>query len=122
MSRRDWLLSVIGWDAGLPLVVASSFVVLPELVAVILVPILAAVFRAHHARRQLVRRGIKVTLVRQLLFGCSLIALLLFESLSGILHFARGVPPYVWLAAGVLYLVYLCLVALALRPKCWAIA
>jgi hypothetical protein len=67
-------------------------------------------------------RGIEATPVRQLLFGCSLVALLLFEGLSGMLHFARGVPPSVWLAAGALYLTYLCLIALALRPKSWATA
>jgi hypothetical protein len=43
--------------------------------------------------------------------------LLLFEGLSGVLHCARGVPPRAWLTAAAIYLVYLCLVVTALRPR-----
>jgi len=126
MSGRKWLYSVIVWDGGLPLLVAASPALLPailprrdlaELTAVILVPIIAALIRAHHGRRQLEDRGIQATLGRQFLFGCAVAALLLFEGFSGILHCARGVPPSAWLTAGTIYLVYLCLVVPALRPR-----
>ncbi len=131
MGGRKWLYSVIGWDGGLPVVVAASPALLPavlpqrdlaELTAVILVPIIAALLRAHLGRRQFEDRGIQATFARQLLFGFAIGALLLFEGYAGILHCARGFPPSAWLTAGTIYLVYLCLVALALRPRNLAVA
>jgi mRNA-degrading endonuclease RelE of RelBE toxin-antitoxin system len=67
MRRRDWLFSVIGWDGCLPVLVAASPTLLSsilpqrdlaELTAMIVVPIIAALLRAHHGRRQFERRGI----------------------------------------------------------------
>lgn len=126
MRRRDWLCSVLGWDGGLPVLVAFSpallRAILPgpdlgELIAVILVPILAALLRAHHGSRQIERRfGGRVALGRQLLFGGAIVTLLLFEGLVGVLHHARDAPRSAWLAAGLMYFAYLGLVVPALRP------
>src|SRR5262245_42765028 len=75
MNRRDWLLSVIRWDGCLPLLVAIAPAVVPfvipgrdlaELTAVILVPIIAALVRAHHGYCQLEKYGGRATLGRQL--------------------------------------------------------
>lgn len=126
MRRRDWLRSVIGWDGCLPLVVAAAPILLPailprrdlaELTAVILLPIIAALLRAHQGRRQLERCGNRATLGRQFLFGGAVAMLLLFEGFAGVLHCAQGVPPSAWLVAGAIYLAYLCLIVPALRPR-----
>jgi putative solute:sodium symporter small subunit len=126
MSRRDWLCSVVGWDGCLPLLVAVAPTLLPvvlpnrvlaELTAFIAVPIVAALLRAHHGCRQLKERGYGTTLGRQLLFGCAIVALLLFEGLSGVLNFAAGAPLSMWFMAGGSYLAYLGLVVAALRPQ-----
>jgi hypothetical protein len=126
MNRRDWLLSIIGWDGCLPVVVAIAPVILPivipkrdiaELTAVIMVPIIAALARAQHGYRQLEARWGHATLGRQFLLGCAVGMLLLFEGFSGALLCARGVPPSAWLTAGTFYLVYLGLIVLALRPR-----
>src|SRR5262249_39976732 len=90
---------------------------LAELTAVIIVPIIAALVRAHHGCRQVEKCGGRATLGRQFLLGCAVGMLLLFEGFSGALLCARGVPPSTWLSAGVFYLAYLCLVVLALRPR-----
>ena len=126
MNRRNWLLSVIGWDGCLPLLVATApaffpFVIrgrdLAELTAVIMAPIVAALVRAHHGRRQLEKYRGRATLGRQFLFGLAIAVLLLFEGLSGVLHCADGVPPSAWFTAGAIYLVYLSLMVPALRPE-----
>jgi hypothetical protein len=125
MNRRKWLLSIIGWDGCLPLLVAISPTILPlfiagrdlaELTAVILVPILAALVRAHQGRRQLDRRGARSTLGRQCVFGSAIVVLLLFEALVGVLSYAPDAPNSAWFAAGTLYLVYLGLIVRSLRP------
>ena len=102
MSGRAWFRSVIAWDGCFPLLVSSSPMLLPavlpqrdltELTAVIGVPIVAALLRAHHGCRQLERRvGVRATLGRQFLFGCAIAMLLLFEGYSGMLHCAPGCP------------------------------
>lgn len=125
MGHRDWLYSIIGWDGCLPLLVMAAptllLLILPsrdlaELTAVIVVPIIAALLRAHHGYRQLENCGGRATSGRQFLFGCAIVLLLFFEGLSGVLHCARGVPASAWLTAGTLYLAYLGLVVLTLRP------
>lgn len=125
-NRRGWLLSVLGWDGCLPLIVAISpavllFVIperdLGELTVVIMVPIIAALVRAHHGRRQLEKHIGRATLGRQLFFGLAIAVLLLFEGLVGVLHCARDAPPSAWFTAGAIYLTYLCLIVPALRPR-----
>jgi hypothetical protein len=82
-----------------------------------MVPIVAALLRTHHGRRQLERCCGQATFVRQFLFGCAVVVLLLFEGFSGMLHCARGVPPSAWVTSGAMYLSYLGLVVPALRPR-----
>lgn len=124
MNRRDWLLTIIGWDGCLPLLVAIApaffpFVIpgrdLAELTAVIMVPIVAALVRAHFGYRQLEKYRGRATLGRQLLFGLAIAVLLLFEGLSAVLHCANVIPPSVWFTAGAIYLVYLSLMVPVLR-------
>jgi len=93
---------------------------LAELAAAILVPIIAALLRAEQGARQFESRGIPATLGRQFLLGCAIAALLLFESVSGVLHCARDEPPSAWLVVGAIYLAYLFLIVPALRPRHFA--
>jgi hypothetical protein len=131
MSRRDWLCAIIGWDGCLPWLGAFSPAlleyVLPdrdlaELTAVLVIPIIAALIRTHQGYRQIAKRvgraslG-RASLGRQFLFGCAIILLLIFESFSGVMHCARGIPPSGWLIAGAIYLGYLGLIVTALRPR-----
>ncbi len=115
-NDREWLLSVVVWDGGLPLFVAASFWLLPELTATILIPIGAALLRAGRAGRQFETRGINSTLCRQFLLGSAICMLLLFEGLMAALHFAKGAPTAAWLIAVFLYFGYVFIAAAALRP------
>jgi hypothetical protein len=126
MSRRDWLCSVVAWDGCLPLLVVLTQAMLPvvlpnrvlaELSAFIGVPLAAALLRAHHGCCHLQERGCGAALSRQLMFGCAIVCLLLFEGLIGMLHFAAGAPFWISFAAGGLYLVYLGVVVAVLRPR-----
>lgn len=126
MSRRDWLCSVVAWDGFLPLLVAGAPAMLPvalpkgvfaEFTTFIAVPIIAALLRAHQACRRLDEGGCEATPVRQLLLGCAIVALLLFEGLTGVLHYAADAPRSLWFTAGGIYLGYLGLIVPALRPR-----
>ncbi len=120
------IVSFILWDGGLPLLVAIISGLLPviiqqrdlgELLAVLVVPIVAALIRAHHGRRQLKRLGIRATYLRQFIFACSIVALILFEAAAAMCHVARGIPDGAWTIAAGLYLVYyLAFVVPALWP------
>jgi hypothetical protein len=121
------IVSFILWDGGLPLLVALVSGLLPvilkqrdlgELLAVLVVPIVAALIRAHHGRRQLKRLGIRATYIRQFLFACSIVALILFEAASAICHVGRGIPDRAWMFAASLYFIYLAFVVPALWPVC----
>ena len=120
-----WLVSVIAWDGAVPLIVAVSPVSLPpvlpghelgELTAVLLVPALAALLRAHVGFRQIEKRGLRATLGRQFLFGSAIAALMLFEGVFGLLHCAGDAPAAAWLSAGGIYFVYLSFIVPALCP------
>lgn len=124
MSRRAWLLSVITWDGVLPAVVALSPGLMLMLFAgqnkalfatIVLVPVIAALWRAHHGLAQFHRRGIQPTVGRQILFASAIFLLLIFEVYAGALRGA-GAPLVDWFPPAVLYLIYLCLVIPALRP------
>ncbi len=125
-SREEWFWSAIGWDGFLPVAIASYPAIVclafpgnpaANFLMVVWVPIIAALFRAHHGYYQIEKRvGGRASLGRQFFLGCAIILLLVFESLSAALHGAAGAPPSVWLVAGVVYLCYLALTMIALRP------
>ena len=126
MRRRDWLLSAIGWDGFLPVLVAFSpgflHLVLPDrdladLAAFLGIPILAALIRSQHGYRQIERRFGRASLGRQFVFGCAIVVLLVFEMYSGAVHSARDAPASAWLVAGAFYLAYLGLIVPALKPR-----
>ena len=127
MRRRDWLLSVIGWDGCLPVLVAFSpellRLVLPdrdiaEVTSILVIPMVAALIRTQHGYRQIEKRFGRVSLGRQLLFGCAIIVLLVFEiGAAGATSSPRNTPPSGWLLAAVFYLTYLGLIVQALRPQ-----
>jgi hypothetical protein len=125
MSRGRWLLSVIGWDGCLPVLVATAPAVLPvvlpnralaAVVAALGVPIVAALVRARHGHRQLDELPCGATMNRQVLFGFAIVALLFCEIMVGILRFAPFAPRSMWFTVGGVYLAYLALVVAALRP------
>jgi hypothetical protein len=127
MRRRDWVLSVIGWDGCLPVLVAFSPSILPlvlpnrdlaEVTAVLLIPMITALIRTQHGYRQIRKRFGRVSLGRQFLFGCAIVVLLVFEiGAAGAASSARNTPPSGWLLAAVFYLTYLVLIVRALRPQ-----
>jgi hypothetical protein len=126
MTRRQWLLSTIGWDGGMPFFVASATGLVPvlsgghvgtEAIAAILIPIVAALARTHHAHRQFQRRGIRPTVLREILLASAVIMLMLFEGCLAVLLFAPGVPPSAWLVAAGMYLAYLAFILAALRTR-----
>jgi hypothetical protein len=127
MRRRDWLLSVIGWDGCLPVLVAFSPLFLPlvlpnrdlaEVTAVFLMPMAAALIRTQHGYRQIEKRVGRVSLGRQFLLGCAIVVLLVFEiGAAAAASSARKTPPSGWLLAAVSYLTYLVLIVRALRPQ-----
>ena len=127
MNRRDWRLEALGWDGALPLVVALTpevlLLCLPDpLVAkffsVGVVPLFAALFRAHQGEKQIhkICPG-EMALGRQCLFALAIIVVLLFEGTLAVLQCERVPHLKPWLAVLGMYLVYLGLVAVALRPK-----
>jgi hypothetical protein len=125
-GKRTWFLRALGWDGGLPFLVALSPEILrlflpgPDaatLISVIFLPMIASLIRAH-------RGGIQLREVcpdhpawgRQFLFGLAIVLLLGFEALLIVLLGSRIAAWSPWLLAGAIYLSYLGLVAAALRP------
>ena len=99
MGRKRWLLSLAGWDGVLPILVAFSPVIvklvfpaghIAEVVAVIILPIFAALIRSAVARTQLSAAcsGRPAGLGRHLALVGAIVLLLLFEVYSGFLQFA----------------------------------
>lgn len=129
MTRRAWLFSVLGWDGALPafvvLLSTALRALLPDrdlatLTSFIVLPIAAALIRASQGQQQLQRRLGWAPFGRQLLFVCAILVLVVFESLLGVIDWRRGLPPpIVWLIGSMIYLVYLALVILALKPREW---
>jgi hypothetical protein len=126
VSRRDWLCSVLAWDGFFPLLVAVAPAMIPinllkgvlaSFTVLLFVPFAAALVRAHQGCRRLNEAGCGATPGRQLLLGCAIVALMFFEGLTWVLHFAVGAPPSLWWTAGGLYLGYLGLILAALRPR-----
>jgi hypothetical protein len=121
-----WLRTTFGWDGCLPLVAASSRAVLPWLVgderlatviAVIFVPVITALVRAHRGKRQLETLVGRAGVWRQLLLAGAILVLVLFEGLMAILIGDGKAFAELWPAAAALYLFYLCLVAAAVWPN-----
>lgn len=126
MTSRAWFRSILTWDGALPVIAAITPIFLPqllpsrdlaELIAVIGVPMLTALIRAHHGRRQLENISGETGLGCQFLFGMAILTLLPFEGLIAVLHFDLKMPSSAWLVAAGLYLSYLALIALATRPR-----
>jgi len=93
---------------------------LATLTSFIVLPIAAALIRASQGQQQLQRRLGWAPFGRQLLFVCAILVLVVFESLLGVIDWRRGLPPpIVWLIGSMIYLVYLALVILALKPREW---
>jgi hypothetical protein len=126
VSRLDWLGSVLAWDGFFPLLVAVAPAMLPldnlkgvlaEFTVLLFVPFAAALVRTHQGCRRLNEAGCGATPGRQLLLGCAIVALMFFEGLTWVLHYAVGAPRSLWWTAGGLYLGYLGLIVAALRPR-----
>jgi hypothetical protein len=115
----------ITWDGCLPLLAAGSRLLLPLLIAgrdiadmtaIIVIPMVTALIRAHRGSRQLEALCGRPSIVRKFLFACALLVLLFFEGVAGALLCARDAPPAAWLALAAIYVVYLGLVTIALHP------
>ena len=131
--RNQWLCTVLGWDGCLPLLISLSPLALcvfldPGLAGLCAtgVSMAAALYRAHRGRSQLnqlseyLPRTVRAKLIdglREVLFAGAIIALFLFELMSGLLHCNPRLPRTLWFFVAAMYIVYLVLVALALWPS-----
>ena len=121
MDRMSRTLAVVGWDGLLPMAVAAAPVMsrqvfqkghIAEVVAAILVPVVAALIRAGVAHRQISEVcGGRVPLARQAAMSIAITLLLLFEASSGVLTCADDAPVSAWLVPASLYLAYLAYLA-----------
>lgn len=121
----QWLRATLGWDGCLPLIAASSRLVLPFLIddkplvlmiAVFMVPLTTALLRAHRGKRQLEHLVGRASVWRQVLLAAAILVLIIFEAAMGIIVGEAQAGLDHWLAAGTFYLVYLLLVAAAVWP------
>jgi hypothetical protein len=128
---KQWLWTTLAWDGGLPLIAASSRAVLPWLVgdkqlamliAVCVVPLLTALVRAHRGKRQLEHFVGRAGVWRQIILGVAILVLAVFEGTMAFFLGDARAGFGEWCVAGVIYLVYLFLVAVAVwparRPPC----
>ncbi len=87
------------------------------MIAVIFVPLITALVRAHRGKRQLETIVDRAGVWRQLLLAGAILVLVLFEGLVAILIGDGRAFAELWPAAAALYLFYLGLVAAAVWPK-----
>jgi hypothetical protein len=115
----------VKWDGCLPLLAAVSRLALPwvipnrdmaDMTAVIVIPILVALLRAHRGSLQLKAQFARPSLGRRTLFGGAIITLMLFDGLCGALLSDAHAPLEAWLAVAILYVIYLGMMTIALHP------
>jgi hypothetical protein len=121
-----WLIRVLAWDGLLPIVVVGTGLILRLIcrdevlvgcVAVVLVPLFAALLRSHVALNEVMHAcGGRAPLLRQLAIAAATVVLLAFEVVVNGLSLAKEEPPEAWAVAGGFYFAYLCLITWALRP------
>lgn len=125
-QTTQWLIRVLAWDGLLPIVVAGTGLtlrlvcqdqILVGCVAVILIPLLAALLRSHLALGQVMHacRG-RAPLSRQLAIAAAIVVLLSFEAFVNCMTLAKDEPLEAWAVAAGFYAAYLCLIVWALRP------
>ncbi len=117
----------IGWDGVLPVLVASGPVFvkamfpkghIAEVIAAVLVPILAALIRASVGWRQIARVcHDRAPWLRQMALAAAIVLLLLFEVAVSVLTFAGDAPASAWWLPAVLYAAYIFMITRALRPE-----
>jgi hypothetical protein len=121
------LMTIISWDGAMPLLVAFTPSLiralfprghLAEVVAAIFLPILLALFRSHVGSKQL-RQFNKSDPIRgrQLALAAAITLLLLFEIGVMILHFANDEPGTAWIVTAALFVSYLFMIWIAVRPR-----
>ena len=119
---------VLAWDGILPLLVSSSPLILsicfpdadPATVgffAVGVIPVSAALIRAHRGSFQLARLFPDAPPVgRQFVFALAIIVVFFFESVTCVFHCRGNQPLERWLIPLALYALYFLLAYVALRP------
>lgn len=120
-SNSFW--EMLRWDGGLPLIGLVSRGVLALLfgnaaagaITVILITPFLAMIRTQFANRQIQRLGIKRVYGRQICIAGAIVSLMLCEILAVIVLSDPIAPSSFWLIAGALYVVYVLLIAIALR-------
>jgi hypothetical protein len=124
---RDWLRNFLTWDGLLPLAVAAVPAVMialfprndvAEMLAVVLIPMAAALVRSVMGARQIRRlcHG-ELPIGRQFAIAAAIVFLLLFEGAVTIFVFADDEPASAWLYPAALYAAYLASAAMAFIPK-----
>lgn len=125
MALKRWS-TFIAWDGILPLAVASSLDLIAlflgrangaaELLAIIFVPIFAALLRCAAGINQLRAMGIRRPGVsRQILLAAAITVLMLFEGVANAIRAIRDIPNIATLIAVAFYATYLLLIWLTFR-------
>jgi hypothetical protein len=121
---QRWI--VVGWDGFLPLFVAMVPLVvrglfpkghITEVIAAAFLPSIAALVRAAAGSSQ-IRQAChgQLPVLRQLVLAIAIIVLIVFESCAAVMTFDEDAREDLLLVVGICYVVYLALIALALRP------
>lgn len=126
MRSTGRFLSVLAWDGILPVLVASAPAVvlvafpgseLATLIAVLLMPMIAAMIRASVGLKQIARVcGGMASLERQVALSLAIVLLLFFEGAVGVVTLTKGMPDTAWWFPAGFYTAYLAVLMFALRP------
>jgi hypothetical protein len=123
---RDWLRIFLTWDGLLPLAVAAVPAAmialfprndLAEMLAVVLIPMAAALVRSVTGARQIraLCQG-ELPIGRQFALAAAIVFLLLFEGAVTMFVFADDEPASAWVYPAALYAAYLTCAAMAFIP------
>ncbi|HEY2839613.1 MAG TPA: hypothetical protein VGJ26_10710 [Pirellulales bacterium] len=115
---------MVRWDGCLPLVAIGSRFALTlwigkedaTLVAALIVTPVVAIVRTRYANRQIQRLGLKHAYDRKICMAAAIVTLAAFEFYAIIFQSDPTVPLVGWLIPVGIYMVYLALVSIALRP------
>jgi hypothetical protein len=121
---REWALNILCWDGVLPVAVITVpkivmllFPMMPGAreLTFIIVPVTAFVIRYVNGRMRF--RSGELYIWQLVVFFMALCVLFVFDAILTMMQLVqKGVPREAYLTAGVIYLIYLSLMAIALFP------
>jgi len=114
----------VRWDGCAPLFVLGSRGVLALFfgpmgsvaIGSLLISPTVALARAHIANKQLAALGTRRTYLRQICIATAIIVMMVFEIVAMMMWVERTTPLWAWSIPAGLYLLYLAMIMIALRP------